>query len=88
MLNRCGDDPAGRLDDCVGAIAVELNQRHRSASPRQRGNPGTAQLECRHTVSDPVRGDRNNEPRKQRSRNGALVAVDYRQLRLLRRRLK
>ena len=76
MLNRCGDDPAGRLDNCFVAIAVELNQHRRSADPRQRGNPGTAQFECRRTVSDPVRGDRNNEPHEQRTRDGALVAVE------------
>ncbi len=76
MLDRCGDNPAGRLDDCVGAIAVELNQRCRSANPRQRGDPGMAQLECRRTVIDPVPGDRNNESHEQRTRDGALVAVE------------
>ena len=66
MLDRCGDCPADRLDDCVGAVAVELNQRYRSANPRQRGNPCTAQLECRRTVSD----------HEQRTRDEALVAVE------------
>ena len=87
MLDRCGDCPADRLDDCVGAVAVELNQRYRSANPRQRGDPGTAQLECRRTVSEHVRDDCNDEPHEQRTRDGALVAVEQRLLRRLRQRL-